>query len=369
MSLKNNKYARRLAAALMTGTMMVSMLGMTAMAQGGEPGDEPVKAITKVLEKDATLYAPKTEFEFTISPATGGLDKVDGVTVQPGPAEGVLFSTDEGNAATATIPSSPDKGAVTDTRVTLGSLNIVLDQNKFSGVGIYRYEIKETTGSFAGVSYDTTTEYLDVHVTNKTGGGYDYTYTIINSSDSSAKGDGTFTNSYKKANNNLYDLKVTKNIEGNQANMSDTFNFSIQIDSDVTGEQFYVVVYDKAGTATEQVKTVIGDDSNGQTFTLGDDQYAVIYGLSTKDRYTVTEIDANTDDYYTTSSIDNAKPTENATIANTEDIMGDVDITFINTRKASTPTGVILNIAPYILMVALAGVLAFFFLRKRRYDL
>ena len=32
MSLKNNKYARRLAAALMTGTMMVYMLGMTAVA-------------------------------------------------------------------------------------------------------------------------------------------------------------------------------------------------------------------------------------------------------------------------------------------------------------------------------------------------
>ncbi len=368
MSLKNNKYARRLAAALMTGTMMVSMLGMTAMAQGGEPEKQPVKAITKVLEKDATLYAPKTDFEFTISPATENLGNVDGVTVQPGPAGGVLFSADKGNVATATIPSGPDKGKITDTSVTLGSLNIVLDQSKFSGVGIYRYEIKETTGSFAGVSYDTTTKYLDVHVTNKTGGGYDYTYTIINSSNPSAKGDGTFTNSYKKENNNLYDLKVTKNIEGNQANMDDTFNFSIQIDSDVTGEEFYVVVYEKTGTVKESV-TVIGDDENAQTFELGDDQYAIIYGLSAGDRYTVKETDANQDGYKTKSKIGEADATEAVEIANAEDITGDVDITFINTRSASTPTGVILNIAPYILMVALAGVLAFFFLRKRRYDL
>ena len=200
------------------------------------------------------------------------------------------------------------------------------------------------------------------------GGGYYNAYTIINSSNPEEKGDGTFTNSYKKENGGLYDLTIEKNIEGNQANLQDTFTFSIKIDSDVEGEEFYVVVFDEGGNATGQVKTVVGDDQTAQTVELGDDQYAVIYGLSAKDKYTVEETDANTEGYVTTSRIGNAAETDAVSISNEADISDDLKITYINTRNASTPTGVILNIAPYILMVALAGVLAFFFLRKRHYE-
>ena len=64
-----------------------------------------------------------------------------------------------------------------------------------------------------------------------------------------------------------------------------------------------------------------------------------------------------------------AAETDAVSISNEADISDDLKITYINTRNASTPTGVILNIAPYILMVALAGVLAFFFLRKRHYEM
>ena len=52
MSLKNNKYARRLAAALMTGAMMVSMMGMTVSAAEMPQNVE----ITKKIEKDANLF-------------------------------------------------------------------------------------------------------------------------------------------------------------------------------------------------------------------------------------------------------------------------------------------------------------------------
>lgn len=40
-------------------------------------------------------------------------------------------------------------------------------------------------------------------------------------------------------------------------------------------------------------------------------------------------------------------------------------MTVTNTKNATTPTGVIMNIAPYVLMVALAGGIAFFFLRRK----
>ena len=62
----------------------------------------------------------------------------------------------------------------------------------------------------------------------------------------------------------------------------------------------------------------------------------------------------------------------NVSTGDTPIIMGQKDnaVVVTNSRTADAPaTGVILNIVPYILMVALAGVLAFFFLRKRHYEM
>ena len=376
MSLKNNKYARRLAAALMTGAMMVSMMGMTAMAEEPTTTDESVRMITKVLNKDNNLYSPTTDFTFTIVPETENLGTIDGVSVKTGPQEGVLFDLGGGGTGdSAAISSNPELGAVAGTSVELGSLSIVIEETKFAeaGVGIYRYRIEETDSAFPGVDYDETDKYLDVHVTNKKDGGYDYAYTIINSSNPEKKGDGTFTNSYKKENGGLYDLTIEKNIEGNQANLQDTFTFSIKIDSDVEGEKFYVVVFNEGGDETGQVKTVVGDDQTAQTVELGDDQYAVIYGLSARDVYTVTETGAASgelDQYKTTIAATGTMPTiDDSNRSAGGSLAGDATVTFTNTRNVDTPTGVILNIAPYILMVALAGVLAFFFLRKRHYEM
>ena len=45
---------------------------------------------------------------------------------------------------------------------------------------------------------------------------------------------------------------------------------------------------------------------------------------------------------------------------------GDTDtVTITNDKSVGTPTGVIMNVAPYVLMVALAGGIAFFFLRRK----
>ena len=76
--------------------------------------------------------------------------------------------------------------------------------------------------------------------------------------------------------------------------------------------------------------------------------------------------------YKTTIKIGNTDATEKENAdrkVEGKTIAENTTVTFTNTRNVDTPTGVILNIAPYILMVALAGVLAFFFLRKRHYEM
>ena len=393
MSLKNNKYARRLAAALMTGAMMVSMMGMTAMAEEPAAPTKPVQLITKVLNKDKNLYSPKVNFEFTISPADvtecKTITGADGssVKVEPGPEGGVLFSVNGETSTTGTIESNPDKGTVTDPTVILGSLSIDTDTSEFSSVGIYRYKIVEIKGNYPGVTYGvgeteeeidaSRTKYLDVHVTTENGE-LTYIYTIIDDLDNPlAKGDGEFTNSYKKENGSLYDLTVEKKVTGNQALMTDTFNFEIKVQSDTAGEKFKVVVYRNATEGKEVVKAydITGEISDpvATEIELQNGQWAEIYGLSAGDFYTVTETGAESgelDQYKTTIAATGTVPTIDDSDRSAEGSLDvDTTVTFTNTRNVDTPTGVILNIAPYILMVALAGVLAFFFLRKRHYEM
>ena len=74
MSLKNNKYARRLAAALMTGTMMVSMLGMTAVAEGNNRPSTPIDEVKFTITIDLgskkdnadKIFVPNASFQFEV---------------------------------------------------------------------------------------------------------------------------------------------------------------------------------------------------------------------------------------------------------------------------------------------------------------
>ena len=144
-------------------------------------------------------------------------------------------------------------------------------------------------------------------------------------------------------------------VTSNQGERTDKFAFELSV-SGAEGEQDYVTYGDKNIT--------LKSGEPAQTIYLTNEQSAVIYGLSKNDTYTVKETVANQDGYTTT--IDNE---ETATGEKSGKILADTTVVYNNDRAVSTPTGVILNIAPYILMVALAGVLAFFFLRKRHYEM
>lgn len=82
-----------------------------------------------------------------------------------------------------------------------------------------------------------------------------------------------------------------------------------------------------------------------------------IYNLSTGDTYTVDE-----DDKYVTSEGYEVKgEVTNDTAIGT----ADAEVTIKNIKYASTPGGVIMTIAPYALMVVLAGAFAVVFLSRR----
>ena len=354
MSLKNNKFFRRLAAALMAGTMMVSMFGMTAFAE-----ENPITGLTikKTVNAEDNVLMPNTSFSFTVTAKMVG----EGTTVEGGgntefPVNrgvewGVYFGEKNDKQETGTVTFAPG-----DDKEETVQLNF--DVSVFSKAGVYRYEVSEdifdVSGVNDGITKDSKVYTLDLWVTEENGtreiaGVVVYT---LNDEGTLVKvgreGMIEFTNSYA-----TNDLSLTKVVTGDQGDKGASFKFKIKI-TGADGEQFATDYNTAEGTLTLTSGTQ-------QEITLGHDETIHIYGLSAGDTYEIVETDLEAG--YTTTitgadSEDGLKATGN--VAD-----GDDNIVYTNERNASIPTGVVLNVAPYVAMVALAGVLAFVFLRRR----
>ena len=329
-----SKMVRKLTALFVAGTMMAAM-GTTAMA-----AENPTNlTITKELIKEVNAYAPNTEFQFSIVPGAAGVTE-DGMPITAGPEGGVSFA---GGNDSVKFTDGVGQGSMEQT------LSLVVNNGSFSAPGIYRYTVSEVKGNYEGVQYDETTKNFDVYV-NSDGDVYAYTFTDAGVED--GKDDGVFTNKYDE-NTGLGDLKITKEVTGNQGNKSQEFTFTIGVDG-ADGEQYHVV-YGSENTVVEL--------NSGETkeIQLSDGETATIYGLSASDVYTVTEADYSSQGYDTTI---NEQDTNTVT-----GTLGDADeIKVVNEKEATTPTGIVTDIAPYVIMVAAAVVLGFAFLRKRSYN-
>lgn len=364
--MKLKKIAHRLAGGLMAGALMVSMLGMTAFA---EPAASNEIVITKKIDKDANVYAPKADFTFKIAQ---GQKQNSAENIQS--PEGGLYFKDKN-----TISSAPTDGDIGVTSITVNNtISLAVDISKFTAPGVYRYTVSEVepeTDAVEGVGYDDTEVNVDVYIGYENGSDeLSVLYYIVSEAEGDAKKNAEFTNTYKNSGteDGLYTLTIQKKLEGNMADKNKLFAFKIKVDGDVTGEQYNLVAYDENGNSTSAA--IVSDDANAVTFYLKGGQTAYVYGLSKNDTYTISE-DLYTEDGYTTyvakadvSSKDDAGVTKGNEVNNEkEDITENSVVTFVNYKDAgNVNTGLILNIAPYILMVALAGVLAFFFLRRRK---
>lgn len=309
---------KRLGAIVLALAMAMSVMMVSAFAEDAVTG----VTITKEVSKSDNAYVTPETFTFTVTPGTAKAATSTTPAIYAGLAGGVLGTT-------ITFDSTKDSSKT-------GTLQVVNSVFANAAPGIYRYEVKETAGSTNGMTYSTATKYLDVYVTT---GGVVYAKQIENEA-GTAKEDGTFTNTQATKK-----LTVKKVIEGNQADPNKEFTFTITI-SGVTGEQYTLT----KGQDTQVVKTDVP-----VTIKLKGGESLTIEGLSPADTYIVDEADYSADGYTTTGEVTTATA------------IGDTDkeVTVTNTKSVNTPTGVIMNIAPYVLMVALAGGIAFFFLRRR----
>lgn len=348
MSLKNNKHFRRFAAALMAGTMMVSMFGVTAFAT--EPKNITSMDITKTVTAESNVLMPNSSFSFTVASGSAGTTVDAGnkqVSVNAGVEGGAYFDVVEDNKVyTGNVTFTPDQ---TDNSETV---QLLFDATVFGKPGVYRYIIEENGTTYDGVTKDTATYTLDLWVTDPDADGEDFIVegAVAYKDGSESKATSiTFDNEYVTNN-----LSLKKVIDGNQGNLEETFTFKVTI-TGADGEK-YATDYPVPGGTAELVS---GEE---YTFTLGHNDIVNIYGLSATDNYTIVETQA--DGYTTTIEgadvMDESTRTSNGNVAT-----GDDAVVYTNTKQVTPPTGVVLNVAPYVAMVALAGVLAFVFLRRR----
>lgn len=349
------KTIRRLGALAMVLAMAVSVFAVNASAVTEVvPATNPAvtATITKNVTMDDGVLVPGA-FEFEVT--SGNTDPLDGVPVTAGNANDISVT-----------PATVTRG----TNGVTGSATLTVRANAYQAPGIYSYKLTEKKGNLDGMTYDATVYDVYVYVKNAENN-YATTITVLKEGKTVAVGSDTgkaqfvFNNTYA-----TNDLKVSKTIDGDFTTGNETFGFTLgvgtssELKDKTLAQKYSVVVYDKEGKQKGETKEVA---LNGTVnVTLGQGDYVMVYGLTKYNTYTVKE-DKHGEDGFTTTVDATAADAElkDKTTESTALIERDQTVAYTNTKDPSTPTGVIMNIAPYALMVVLAGAFAVVFLSRR----
>lgn len=377
------KTFRRFGALLMVMALAVSVFAVNAFADGNtddssEVGQEATTTagvsngdsltIKKTVTADGDTYSPATSFTFTITPSQDTASYDDNV-VYAGVAGGAYFA--EGKD---TIPYKATDGIINASTGMTHTTTISTDVKKFDAPGIYHYTVTETAGSYEGITYDTAARDLYVYVTNKVGGGLEVSNVVLAKTVTITK-DGEqaeeivktdeWVNDYGKTKDTTHDVKITKVVEGSQGDHNKNFTFTVSV-TGAKGER-YKVAYKNASSDTEETITYVDSSNSDATdavkslsIDLKDTGYIHIYGLTDSDTYTVTEGDYSSDGYTTT--VDGV---EDISLTATGKATVDKSTRTVTNKKEVVATGVITTIAPYALMLVVAGAFAVVFLTRR----
>lgn len=407
-------------ATLVALALVMSFAAITAFAaytpiDGGtttDPNDPTESLFKKHLIVDSDANIPNVNFTFSIDAGTavaGGngnaLEILAGPVVKDAennitaPTIAPATFTDDMTDITDGLPTDADPTNPTAGKKYATS-DIVIDLTgvTFSVPGVYRYVITEEDNTFNGITNDSVSvRYLDVFVfpsetdptvlevqnyslrtaaTNftrvevtdpDTGDvSYEYQYTT----DPGNKSD-SYTNTLETV-----DLEFAKKIEGNQADMTKRFDFTLAL-SDVNPG---VYVLDFVGTAADIVgenNSAVTVDNGSYTITVGaDGTYTGTFHLTNGDvvkvldlnkeyNYTVTEAEQ---DYQKTNGVDNDGTENDYTDSYTgTGITAPITKTgYTNTREGAIPTGVILTVAPFAIGLLLFGAIMLYMVSRRR---
>lgn len=347
-----NKALGRVATTLVAGAMLTA-LAMPAYAQGEDSApsktltttENTVSFIKKIDMTNAEgADVPNVTFKFNV---TG-----DGVDTQ---------IQDEDLTTDGVQIVEANKGAAETT------VDIVFNMKAFTAPGEYSYTLREVDTGVLGMTDDITDYTLKVVVVNTKAEAPDGTYKIDSAvlSNGGTKTD-TITDYYA-----TYDLTLNKIVTGDFGNKNTPFSFTISFQSNDSNAVSFT-----RSDSSEKVRFDNGSANVVVTLKHGD---AVTFkGLPAGVTYNITENENESDKGYTTTVTgDGVNYTDGASKINSKSVDGDVSVDnaakdvsvqFENNKVSSPATGIVMNVAPYVLLVVVAAAGCFVFLRKRRED-
>ena len=354
---------RRLAAfAVVAAPMVLALVGVAAPAWAEGQSTNPQLSVTEgrvtitsKLTMDKYAVEPNADFKYTIAPAEASELTNTGMPATAGVEGAVSLSPSSVNYSAEGLSSEDNADGVTKTITAQMSVSLVT--SRFAAPGIYRYKITQTPPELDGLNVVYKELFLDVYVENGNSGLVAKGCTLSTAAGSGSKISG-FENKYV-----THKLTITKVVAGNQGDKNKDFEFTVTIKG-ADGETY------KYGTVKNGVTTMNQTTTkSGATFTetLKHGESVIVYGLSSEDKFAVTEADYHGDGYKTSYKIgDGTNSTEGSSIA--EEAIGAYDTTviFTNTKDATVPTDVIRTVAPYVAIVAFAAVMGVVFFRPRR---
>lgn len=365
--MKHKNLKKRLLA-LATTVMTLAMCMVTAMP--AMAANQSVKGGTTTFDKylvmDQEANVPNVTFGFTIAAgeAVVATDSTPAIYKGIGtPTVGTaIFTSDDSKNTVAGKPSdvagSPTDGFKYVTKeVTVNFSNV-----SFSAPGIYRYIITETAPTQDGITIEGhNTRTLDVYVeyAENSDTALAVTHYVLHDDtgnpNTATKSDG-FTNTYATSN-----LTLEKQVTGNQGDRDKYFEFTVNITDAVAGTVYSVDLTDATWSSTSSpnpTELTVGESGAvSGTFYLKDDESIVIQGLTEDTSYTIAETSYANDGYKTEYKIDSEASVEANTT--TAKIMGTSDhkVIFTNDKSGTVPTGILLETAPYVvlMLVVVAG--------------
>lgn len=338
-------------AGVLAAAMMLTVGATAVFAEGGNTitinGKDYSDAQTVTVHKTFKLVGAGTSAAETFT-----LEQVGDGTVTNGDATSAPAL---GNITGATFGAG-------DATVAGATGNITIALPEYSKTGVYEYTLKEVaTNATAGVTYFGNTIRLVVSVVN----GENNTLRVAAVHAEGVGADGeklsksdTFTNTYT-ANT----ITVSKTVTGNLGDKTKDFKFTINFEKAENEKAPTAITY----TVNDNTQTVAFADGKASVeFTLRNGQSLSFVNVPAGVKYTVTEDNyTGTNDGYTT------KVDGETALTTGEKTMTGVAAThtFENNKGADIDTGVILDNAPYIALlaiVAIGGVALM--LNKRRRD-
>lgn len=317
-----------------------------------------------------------TEFEKSIdrSAAPGSGSLKGNVTFTVGVLSALptwADSTDKLGTA-AQIQSPTLTAAFTGTGDSVG-VPITFNSDDFDSVGYYFFTLKEDTSQITGLTTATDDWYIRVRVVNKNAEDPDGTLAIDRIDVLTKDGEdkvGTVLNTYT-----THGLTVEKKLAGDFADYRDVFEFTIALTDPDLPDMHMTSVTVKKGDVEADFSKITGETVTFKadgTATVDEDitggQKIEVTGLPKDTGYTITEAGDKASGYTTTWSGITASGANDKTSGSQEMPDADQTVTVTNTRNAPTPTGLLLDAAPYGIMLAAAGAGGCLLLRKRRDD-